>query len=150
MAVDQVLKKNFWAVLLVLVGLVAFLNADGITQLVGASLAPDEKQLAAASPVARSSAPAASGAPFHTTSAEPIFARNPFDSVTGPLNAQSVELPNSEAPEQGPDLRDPSNAPPCDGVKVPVIAASSDPEWSFAAFQNGADPKSVLRRRGGE
>jgi general secretion pathway protein C len=150
MAVDQVLKKNFWAVLLVLVGLVAFLNADGITQLVGASLAPDEKQLAAASPVARSNAPAASGAPFHTMSAEPILARNPFDSVTGPLNARSVELPNLDAPEQGPDLSDPMNAPPCDGVKVLVIAASSDPEWSFAALQNGADPKSVLRRRGGE
>jgi general secretion pathway protein C len=150
MAVDQILKKNFWAVLLVLVGIVAFLNAEGITQLVGASLAPDEKQLASASPIARSSAPVPSSAPFHTSSAEPIITRNPFDSVTGPLNPQTFELPNATISDQGPDLSDPMNAPACEGVKVLVIAASSDPEWSFAAFQNGADPKSVLRRRGGE
>jgi general secretion pathway protein C len=149
MAVDQVLKKNFWAVLFALVAVVASLNANAIMQLVGASLAPDEKQLSAASPLARASAPAASSAPFHTTSAEPILSRNPFDSVTGPLNAVALNLTNDE-PDQGPDLSDPMNAPTCEGVKVLVIAASSDPDWSFAAFQNGADPKSVLRRRGGE
>ena len=58
MAVDQVLKKNFWAVLLALVAVVAFLNANGIMQLVGASLAPDDKQLSAASPLARATASA--------------------------------------------------------------------------------------------
>ena len=47
-------------------------------------------------------------------------------------------------------MSDPMNAPHCEGVKVLVIAASSDPDWSFAAFQNGNDPKSVLRRSGGE
>ena len=149
MAVDQILKKNFWAVLLALVAVVAFLNANGIMQLVGANLSPDEKQLSAASPIARTSAPAASSAPFHTTSAEPILSRNPFDSVTGPLNAMALDLAN-EVPDAGPDMTDPMNAPPCDGVKVLVIAASSDPEWSFAALQSGNDPKSVLRRRGGE
>ena len=30
-----------------------------------------------------------------------------------------------------------------------AIAASADPDWSFAAF-SGSDNKSVLRRRGGE
>jgi general secretion pathway protein C len=150
MAIDQVLKKNFWAVLLALVAVVAFLNAIGITQLVGASLAPDEKQLTQASPLARALAPAASSAPFHTTSAEPILSRNPFDSVTGPLNAVPLDLTNDKAEEKGPDLSDPMNAPVCEGLKVLVIAASSDPDWSFAAFQTGNDPKSVLRRRGGE
>ena len=151
MAVDQVLKKNFWAVLLALLAVVAFLNAEGIMQLVGANLAADEKQLTGASPLARSAAPAASMAPFHATSAEAILSRNPFDSVTGPLNARGDRAAErSEAAEQGPDMSDPMNAPQCDGVKVLVIAASSDPDWSFAAFQNGADPKSVLRRRGGE
>ncbi len=152
MAVDQILKKNFWAVLMALVAVVAFLNANGIMQLVGASLAPDEKQLAAASPLARANAPAGtSSAPFHTTSADPIISRNPFDSVTGPLNPITLDLTNQVAEQQkGPDLSDPMNAPPCDGVKVLVIAASSDPDWSFAALQSGTDPKSVLRRRGGE
>jgi general secretion pathway protein C len=121
-------------------------------QLVGAGLAPDEKQLATLSGPGRASAPAPSSAPFHSTSAEKILGRNPFDSVTGPLNSQPIELPTAEgaAQQAGPDMSDPMNAPPCEGVKVLVIAASSDPEWSFAAFQNGADPKSVLRRRGGE
>jgi general secretion pathway protein C len=150
MAVDQILKKNFWAVLLVLVAIVAFLNAEGLTQIVGAGLAPDEKQLANTFEPGRT-APAPSSAPFHATSAGAILSRNPFDSVTGPLNAQSIELPTADlGGDKGPDMSDPINAPPCDGVKVLVIAASSDPEWSFAAFQNGADPKSILRRRGGE
>ncbi len=150
MAVDQILKKNFWAVLAALVAVVAFLNANGIMQLVGASLAPDEKQLSMASPLSRAMSPAAaSSAPFHGTSAQAIIDRNPFDSVTGPLHEKPIEVAEA-GPEQGPDLTDPMNAPPCDGVKVLVIAASSDPEWSFAALQSGNDPKSVLRRRGGE
>jgi general secretion pathway protein C len=151
MAVDQVLKKNFWAVLAALLVVVAFLNASGIMQLVGAELAPDEKQLTVASPLGHGAAPSASSAPFHSTNAEAILSRNPFDSVTGPLNAQSIELPSAAgSSEQGPDLTDPMNAPQCEGVRVLVIAASADPEWSFAALQSGNDPKSVLRRRGGE
>jgi general secretion pathway protein C len=150
MPVDQILKKNFWAVLLALVAVVAFLNAQGIMQLVGANLAPDDKQLSAPSPIAKAGGPAASSAPFHALSAEAIFSRNPFDSITGPLNAKPIDLPDASADEQGPDLSDPRSAPPCDGVKVLVIAASADPDWSFAAFQMGTDPKSVLRRRGGE
>jgi general secretion pathway protein C len=47
-------------------------------------------------------------------------------------------------------MSDPMNAPQCDGVKVIVIAASSDPDWSFAAFSVGNDPKTMLRRRGGD
>ncbi|HEY2517594.1 MAG TPA: type II secretion system protein GspC [Polyangiaceae bacterium] len=150
MAVDQVLKKNFWAVLAPLVGVIAFLNAEGIMQLVGANLGPDDKQLALASPLARSGAPAPSTAPFHSTNSEPIFNRNPFDSITGPLIGKNIDLPDAAADTQGPDLSDPRNAPPCDGLKVLIIAASSDPEWSFAAFQIGSDPKTQLRRRGGE
>jgi general secretion pathway protein C len=152
MALDQILKKNFWAVLLALLALVAFLNAQGLMQIVGAGLAPDEKQLAALAGPGRMMAPAPSAVPFHATSAEKILARNPFDSVTGPLNAVPIELPmpDTAGGAQGPDMSDPMNAPPCEGVKVLVIAASADPEWSFAAFQAGNDPKSVLRRRGGE
>jgi general secretion pathway protein C len=152
MALDQVLKKNFWAVLTAPIAIVAFLNAQGIMQLVSANLTSDEKQLSAPSPLAKSLGAVASAVPFHTTSADPILNRNPFDSVTGPLNAKALDLVNetTATPEQGPDLSDPMNAPLCEGVKVLVIAASSDPDWSFAALQNGTDPKSLLRRRGGE
>ena len=151
MAFDQILKKNFWAVILVLVAVVAFLNAEGVMQLVGAALAADDKALATPPPASKVLA-ANSSATQHATNAEPILSRNPFDSVTGPLNRPP---PSDETQDvAAPDLTDPEHAPPCDGVKVLVIAASADPDWSFAAFSGGAGgadaTKSVLRRRGGE
>jgi general secretion pathway protein C len=150
MQFDQILKKNFWAVLLSLVAVVAFLNAQGITQLVGASLAPDEKQLALAPPMSKAALPGPSAAPFHETSADPIFNRNPFDSVTGPLIATSIPDGTEDAgAAAGPSLDDPFNAPACDGVKVLIIAASADPEWSFAALSQNGDTKTMMRRRGG-
>jgi general secretion pathway protein C len=95
-------------------------------------------------------APPSAGSVFaKATSADPILARNPFDSVTGPLN--KGEEPSSSGVTPPPDMSNPYNAPPCDGVKVLIIAASADPNWSFAAFAGpGGDKKSILRRRGGE
>src|SRR6185312_10875187 len=77
--------------------------------------------------------------------------RNPFDSVTGPLNAAPPPSAEAAATPQAPDLHDPYSAPDCDGVQVLIITASADPDWSFAALETPADKgKSVLRRRGGE
>jgi len=146
MAVDQLLKKNFWLVVLPLVAIAALLNAQAITQLVGIGLAPDEKQLAAPPAVARVAPVTASSA--RNPSAEPILARNPFDHVTGPLRPAVTE--EAAATNATVDTSDPWSAPPCDGVKVLVIAASSDPEWSFAALTGSGESKSVLRRRGQE
>ena len=146
MAVDQLIKKNFWAVLLVPVGLLAYVSAKTVTAFAGAVfLTPDEKQLTTPPLVSRS-APLP-GSIARATSADVILSRNPFDHVTGSLNAP----PPSEAPPTSAlDTSDPMNAPRCDGVKVLVITASSDPDWSFAAMTTGSDPKSQLRRRGGE
>jgi general secretion pathway protein C len=86
------------------------------------------------------------------TSADSIIDRNPFDSVTGPLKPPPVV--EEEEPDAGPpplDLSDPFHAPQCDGVTVLIIAASADPEWSFAALETPQEKgKSFLRRRGGE
>jgi general secretion pathway protein C len=149
MAIDKLLKRHFWAVILALVALAAFFDAQGIMQLVGTGLGADEKELAAAGLMARLPPGPTSPSP-HGLSAEPILARNPFDSVTGPLNlVPTAEAAATEAPP--PDLSDPFNAPDCDGVHVVVIAASADPDWSFAALETTADKgKSLLRRRGGE
>jgi general secretion pathway protein C len=153
MALDQLLKRNFWAVILVLVAIVALLHARAIGNIVGAKLAPSESLLAAAPP-ARTAAPSSS-AGSHATSADAILERNPFDSVTGPLNRPPAELEDAGALSADAavavlvDNTDPQNAPACDGVKVLIIAASPDPEWSFAAFA-GADGKSILRRKGGD
>jgi general secretion pathway protein C len=150
MAIDKLLQRHFWAVILVLVGIAAFLGAQGMTQIVGASLATTEKELSAA-PLAGRLPLAPNAASPHATNAEPILARNPFDSVTGPLNALAVSLPDQTPSATAVDLSDPMNAPDCDGVRILVIAASADPDWSFAAFETPAEQgKSFLRRRGGD
>jgi general secretion pathway protein C len=142
--VDQILKKNFWLVILPLIAIAALLNAQAVTQLIGIGLGPDDKALAAPPPAAKV-APA-SGASARNVSAEPILNRNPFDHVTGSLKPPPVDDSNATAGTL--DTSDPMNAPKCDGVKVLIIAASADPEWSFAAF--GGSDKSVMRRRGGD
>jgi general secretion pathway protein C len=143
--VDQLLKKNFWIVILPLIAIAALLNAQAVTQLVGISLGPDEKALATPPPTAKTVP--TSGASGRSTSAEPILNRNPFDHVTGSLKPAPVEDTNASS---GPvDTSDPWNAPKCEGVKVLIIAASGDPDWSFAAF-SGGEGKSLMRRRGGD
>jgi general secretion pathway protein C len=149
MPLDKLLRRHFWAVILALVALAAFLDAQGIMNVVGASLTPDEKQLAVA-PLAARVAPSPATASPHATSAEPILSRNPFDSVTGPLNL-APPVDSVDTPPPAPDLTDPYSAPDCEGVQVLVITASPDPDWSFAALGTQQDKgKSFLRRRGGE
>jgi general secretion pathway protein C len=148
MNLDKLLKRHFWAVILALVAMAALFDAQGIMHLVGATLAVDSAQLAAPPLLARLIAAPGSAMP-HATSAEAILARNPFDSVTGPLNlAPPVEDLTAAPP---PDLSDPFNAPDCDGIRVLIIAASADPDWSFAALETQQEKgKSYLRRRGGD
>jgi general secretion pathway protein C len=149
MAFDQVLRKNFWVVLAALLGLVAFLNAEALMQLVAAGLTMNAEEVALGDtpPVTPAARPTT---PFHATSAAAILSRNPFDSLTGPLNAKPVELPNASAGgDGGTGTGDPLDAPQCEGVKVLAIAASDDPDWSFAAFKAGSDRETILRRRGG-
>ncbi|MDP9152419.1 MAG: general secretion pathway protein GspC [Myxococcota bacterium] len=148
MAIDKLLKRYFWAVILALVAAAAFLDAQGIMHVVGTSLGADERQLAAPPLAARVPVTPSSASP-HATDAEPILSRNPFDSVTGPLNlAPPVETAEEPPP---PDLSDPYSSPDCDGVHVLIITASADPEWSFAALETQQEKgKSFLRRRGGE
>lgn len=146
MPFDQLLKKNFWIVILPLVAIAAFLNAQAVTQLFGIGIMPDEKQLAAPPAVAKVAPAVATTA--RNPSAEPILVRNPFDHVTGTLKPPPSAEGDTVASTV--DTSDPWNAPPCDGVKVLVITASTDPDWSFAALSASGDNKSVLRRRGME
>jgi general secretion pathway protein C len=150
MAFDKLLKRYFWAVLLLLVALAAFFDAQGVMQVVGASLGADDKQLAAV-PLAARVLPAPASANRRAPNAEPILSRNPFDSVTGPLNVVAAAVEEVDASLPPPDLSDPYNAPECDGVRVLIIAASADPEWSFAALETPQEKgKTFLRRRGGD
>jgi general secretion pathway protein C len=70
--------------------------------------------------------------------------RNPFDHATKLGPAEPDPAPSGPV--------DPASAPPCEGVRVVAIAASSDPDWSFAAIgpagKDGANGE--LKRRGDE
>ncbi len=117
----------------------AFVNADGVACLVRANLPTDTMSIARS----RSHANAKRPPPFHESSGDAILARNPFDSVTGSL------LPKSAEDVAAREESAPSDAPACDGVHVLAIAASADPDWSFAALQERDAPSAILRRRGG-
>lgn len=152
MKLDQLLKRHFWLVILAFIACAAFFHAQAVTQIVGFRLAPDDKQLAAVPAGLRRGASV--GTPVaRDVSAGAILARNPFDSLTGPLNEAALELKLPSSSAAPVDMSDPMNAPDCEGLKVIVIAASTDPDWSFASFTPtapGADQKTVLRRRGGD
>jgi general secretion pathway protein C len=166
MKLDKILKRHFWVVILSFVAVAAFFHAQAVTQIIGFRLAPDEKQLAAIpSATGRRLLPAASSTNQRNLSAATILGRNPFDSVTGPLNEDPLDI---TVPTLGSAAAvndsDPMHAPDCDGLKVVAIAASTDPDWSFASFTpltpaaagsavtsaGTPDLRPILRRRGGD
>jgi len=141
---NQITKRGFPGIVMVALALVALLVARGVNALVSVVVAVDEKQLAQAPLLSRATpAPTVSA---RVASADPILDHNPFDHTLTNLH------PPPEITEEGDGAEntDPMSAPPCDGVKVLVIVASSDPDWSMAIMTSGSDSKSQMRRRGGE
>lgn len=148
MGIDPLLKRFFPAVVLVLVGIAAYFQASGMGQLVATSVAVDPSSIpsaVAAPKIAPAPAPASTD---HSTSGSAILSRNPFDSVTGPIDPNPVAPSvGSDAPPPADNSGDPDDDPYCDAVKVILITWSEDPAWSFAAIAGG-DGKSTLRRVG--
>ncbi len=145
MAFDALLKKYFLVVVLGLMALSAYFEAAGATQLIGAALlAP----AGSASGAHAAPAPLPQVPPREPRSAEAIIERNPFDSVTGPLNRklEPLVLPTPEKVE----LSDPLTAPACDGVAAFIITESTDRLWSVAALQGNGEPHPRMRRVGDE
>ena len=142
MAFDALLKKYFAGVLLLLIALSAYFQASGATELVGAAfIAP-----APSGSVLPRSASIAPGVMPERKTAQPIIERNPFDSVTGPLNAKP---PPTISPDPAKlDTGDPLTASACDGVNVFIVTESTDPLWSVAALQGTGEPRPRLRRVG--
>ena len=146
MALDALLKRYFPAVVLVLVALAAYFQASGAMELLGSALTPDEAAYAARgspSPANTGLAGAPRSASRGDKNAEPILARNPFDSVTGPLNIKPLDI--SEKPAARLDLSDPLSAPGCEGMRVAIITESPDPEWSLVALQAPGEAAPKLR-----
>jgi general secretion pathway protein C len=138
---DALFKRYFMAVVLLLTAVIAFLQAKGTTQLIGAALGVDERALSPA-PTALPPMP---GLEREHRTADAIIDRNPFDSTTS-LKVQ----PPQEGLSSQPDLSDPLSAPGCDGVKVFIVTESTDPTWSVAALQGPSEPRPVMRRVGDE
>ena len=143
MTFDIAIKKYFTGVILAFVALAAYFQAEGATQLFGAALS---STVASSSAAVRPPPPPA--APLREKpSAQPIIERNPFDSVTGPLNAEKI--PDGPSPTKSPvDNSDPLSAPPCDSPQVFIVTESDDPLWSVAALQAPGDPRPRMHRVG--
>ncbi|MBW2455621.1 MAG: general secretion pathway protein GspC [Deltaproteobacteria bacterium] len=141
MDLDAGLKRYFPLVLLGTIGVVAYFQASGIGELVASTIAGAP----AAPPKAIRAAPPTTA---QRPSGNAILSRNPFDSVTGPLDGSDMPGGPLELPDGGLVSGDPTDATPvCSFGRVTLIAASDDPEWSFAAVQAGSG-KAQLRRVG--
>ncbi|MGK4005236.1 type II secretion system protein GspC [Sorangium sp. So ce1036] len=138
---ELLIKRIFPALLGGMILTAAYQQASGISHLVEAELLADQPP-----PRRRPLPPPPVRAPDpHATSAAAILARNPFDSVTGPLTPKPVE--SADEPEDAARFGDPLLDPICEGARVVLIAASEDPSWSFATIAEGRG-EPLLRRVG--
>jgi general secretion pathway protein C len=147
MALDALAKRFFPGIVLVLIALAAYLQASGVMQLVAAAYLAGDVTADDAASMAKASLPSVEPRP--TKAAEPILSRNPFDSVTGPLN--KVEEVASEGPEKKEpelDLSNPLTAPDCGGIAVHAISESTDPTWSIVVLQATGETVGKMRRVG--
>jgi general secretion pathway protein C len=143
---DALLKKYSVYVLLALVGAIAYFQAAGTMQLLGASLtATVSGRNTVAMSTSPNAAPIPSGSP---KDAEPILARNAFDSVTGPLNKKLSEDSDEQPPAL--DLSDPLGASACEGIRAAIVTESPDPVWSIAALAGPGETSPKMRRIGDE
>lgn len=149
MGLDAILKRYFPVVICLLVATAAYFQASGMGQLVAGSVLLDPSATAPPPAMPKAGSAHSPTTSDRSTNAGPILARNPFDSVTGPLDGttQSVSIPQAESAPV--DTSNPYNDPVCDIGKCLLITQSDDPDWSFASIA-GSDGKSQLRRRGDE
>ena len=144
MSLDGQLKRFFPLVILSLLAVPAYFQASGIGQLIGATvMGTEEAPTPTTPPIVRANTPDKSGVP--------ILRRNPFDSVTGPLDGRPDPKPVAEDTgdtEAGPEAETSEGDPKCSFGRVILISASTDPAWSFAAIDDGSG--STLRRKGDE
>jgi general secretion pathway protein C len=138
---DLLLKKYFTGVVLAFVALAAYFQAAGATQMIGAAFS---SPTSSATPLRMAAAPAA---PSHARpTADSIISRNPFDSITGPLDAKPPDIPVPE--KSSVDASDPLTAPACDSPAAFIITESTNPIWSVAALQAPGDARPRMHRVG--
>jgi general secretion pathway protein C len=148
MALDALAKRFFPGIVLTLIALAAYLQASGVMQLVAAAYLTGEAAPDDSTSVTK--APLSPVEPRTPKVAEPILARNPFDSVTGPLNKPDAveEAAEGEAAKPALDLSNPLAAPDCAGIAVHAVSESTDPEWSIVVLQGQGETLGKMRRVG--
>jgi len=67
--------------------------------------------------------------------------RNPFDSVTGPLDGKTIAVADIKEPTHTPSNGDPYEDTECSGIRSSLITATEDPAWSFAALSSNYGEK---------
>lgn len=150
MVVERLARRSFGFVVAALLGLAIYFQAAGAVELVAArafALAPqDEGSVSAKNRRVRREPVARAGA----SNGDPILARNPFDSVTGPLDRTPLSVTIPDAPAKSLDLSDPLSAPECADVVLNIVSESVDPEWSLAQLKGPGDADASTRRVGDE
>ena len=145
MALDPLLRKYFPVLVLALLALSAYFEGSGASELVGAAfIAPAASGSAAHLPLR----PPLTGPKSEPRTADPIIERNPFDSVTGPLNAKPIETPAPVPKDTELVAKDPLHADQCEGITAFIITESDDRLWSVAALQGTGEPRPRMRRIG--
>jgi general secretion pathway protein C len=146
MGLERFARKSFGFVVVLLLGLAIYFQAAGAVELVASSALAAAPAPAAGKSRRIRHKPTLAARPL-TTNGDAILARNPFDSVTGPLDRApiSVELPEANHPA---DVTDPLHAPECDDVAVNIVTESQDPAWSLAQLKGPGDPDAATRRVG--
>jgi general secretion pathway protein C len=131
------LERSIVPYAIVALGLSAWLHARGVSALVGERLGVP----VAAARLALAAAPPP--APDPPRSADPILARNPFDSTTGPLGVDP-----GPGPAPGPET--PAAVTSCPDVHVIAVAADVNPDHSLALLRYEGDKEPKLRGVGDE
>lgn len=150
MSLDRIARKSFNFLIVGLLGVAVYFQAAGAVELVAAdTLRLEPGDATSASSRARRGRRASGKR--KRVSGTSILSRNPFDSVTGPLDQKLLDVTLPEDVEQGPgplDISDPLGAPECAGVTLNIVSESDDAAWSVAQLRAEGDDEAMLRRVG--
>jgi general secretion pathway protein C len=127
-SIDGLTKRYYPFILGGLLLAVAYLQASGISALIAEQLPAPMGPLPPAGRAPQPNGPRKDPAP--------ILARNPFDSVTGPLRAKPTVSARPSASVAPVAPSDPTGKlPSCAGGSVSVISSADDPAFSFAVIK---------------
>src|SRR5262245_28053383 len=129
---QYLLKKSSAILTLGLIALIAYFQAQAVTQLVAAALIGDE--------LARTSPGTHPKPVLPPKSVDALLEHNVFDSKLPRLTELEPKLPSE------PVGTDPLAAPACQSVVLSIVTESPDPTWSMATLRGPSDTRGRARR----